>query len=349
LKASFMEPTPAAHAIDLLEQHTGIVIPVYFRPDADPALGVAILSDTVRLFAREVRDPRSICLSVDGPGLAEDIARQVAAAYGVRVVASAANRGKLAAVTQGMAELLADPNLLYLVSVDQDGDHFANELLTFVRAAEHVAETTGARRCLVMGYRLSRHRPLGFLRAEQEELANRLLMDALTYDAARRGVPLALQFLLPLDPLPDFHSGYKCFSRELAAAVFRAPPNLAGCDEEAYYRHACEAVMVVEAHGAGAVLAAVNRRTYDEQPISIFASLNRARLAADMILWPCKRLGVPAHFVAQWLDNHLPTLLLGTLAPQGRDELLAIRRLVLAGYGVEPAGGERALVRPRFV
>jgi hypothetical protein len=247
-----------------------------------------------------------------------------------------------------MAALLADSNLHYLASVDQDGDHFANELLTFVRAAEHVASVTGARRCLVLGNRLSRHRPLGFLRAEQEELANRLLLDALAYDAAVTGAPLALQFLLPLDPLPDFHSGYKCFSRDLAAAVFGAPPVLAGCDENAYYRHACEAVMVVEAHKAGGVLAAVNRRTYDEQPISLFASLNRARLAADMVLWPCKRLGVPAHFVAQWLDNHMPSLVLGTLAPQGRDELLAIRDLVLAGYGVEPPRTHE-IIRPRFV
>src|SRR5690606_33753790 len=139
------------------------------------------------------------------------------------------------------------------------------------------------------------------------------------------------------------------FSRSAAEAVFSMPPQLAGCDEAAYYRHACEAVMTVEAHKAGAWLAAVNRRTFDEQPISIFAAINRARLAADMILWPCKRLGVPACFVDQWLANHLPSLLLGTLAPQGRDELLAIHDLVCAGYDLPSAARPAAIARPRFV
>jgi len=90
--------------------------------------------------------------------------------------------------------------------------------------------------------------------------------------------------------------------------------------------------MTVEALLHGAVFATVNRRTYDEQPMSIFASINRSQLAADMIIWPCKRLGIPGHFVEQWLTNHLHRLLLGTYAPQGRTELLAIRERVLQAF-----------------
>jgi hypothetical protein len=156
--------------------------------------------------------------------------------------------------------------------------------------------------------------------------------------------------LTAVDPLPDFHSGYKLFSRASALAVFGGNPPLVGMSESAAYRHACEAVMAVEAYLDGATLAAVNRRSFDEQPISLFANYNRARLAADMITWPCKRLGVPAHFVAQWLANHLPTLMLGTLAPQGQDELLAIRNLVLEEYGLDPATVTPApFTRPRFL
>ena len=125
-----------------------------------------------------------------------------------------------------------------------------------------------------------------------------MLMDGLAYAAATRGQPLHLEYLTTTDPLPDFHSGYKFFSRATAEAVFGQEPALMGMSESAAYRHACEAVMTVEAHLSGATLAAVNRRTYDEQPISLFANYNRARLAADMILWPCKRLGVPASFVS---------------------------------------------------
>jgi hypothetical protein len=334
-------------ALTLLEQHTGVVIPVYFRPDADPAVAHATLHDTVRLFAREVRSPQSICLSVDGSPLGESIARQAVADFGVRLLVAPHNRGKLAALAAGVTALLENPDIHYLAAVDADGDHFANELLNFVRAAEHVAEVTGNDRLLVMGNRASRHRPLGLLRAEGEELANRILMDALAYDAARSGMPLMLQFLTAYDPLPDFHSGYKCFSRRSAEQVFTTPPDFAGCTPDAYYRHAIEAVMVIEAHKGGATLLAVNRRTFDEQPISSFASINRIRLAADLILWPCKRLGVPGPFVAQWLDNHLPALLLGTLVPQGRDELLAIRDLVRAEYDLPP--GPQDIIRPDFV
>jgi hypothetical protein len=205
-------------------------------------------------------------------------------------------------------------------------------------------------RVMVLGNRGSRHRPLGFLRAEQEELCNLLLLDALTYAATISGQPFHLEYLTTTDSLPDFHSGYKFFSRATAHAVFAQEPPLLQMNESAAFRHACEAVMTVEAYLSGAMLAAVNRRTYDEQPISLFASYNRAVLAADMILWPCKRLGVPANFVNQWLANHMPKLVLGTLAPQGQDELHAIRDLVLTGYDLDPViTGPTPFTRPRFV
>jgi hypothetical protein len=341
------EEYPVAAALQLLEEQTGIVVPVYFRPETDPGIALPILHETVHLLARQLQSGQAICLSVDGPGPGEIVAHQIATHFGTQVVVAPRNRGKLSAVRDGMALLLNNPRLRYFATVDGDGDNFANELLNFVRMAEHVTGATGVEQTLVLGSRLSRHRPLGFLRAEQEELANRMILDAMAYDAAHAGKPLRLPFLTAHEWLPDFNAGYKCFSRRAAEAVFATAPMMASCDETAYYRHACEVVMVVEAHKAGGLLAAVSRRTFDEQPISSYASLNRMRMAADMILWPCKRLSVPGTFVAQWLDNHLPALLLGSLAPQGRDELLAIRDLVLAGYGL-PAGAAE-IVRPRFI
>src|SRR5690606_31988775 len=130
-----MDTTPIAQMIELLETQTGIVIPVYLPPTADPAASLPILRDTVHLTVRELRAPQAICLSVDGPGPAAAIARQMADQYGVQVVAATQNRGKLAAVANGMARLLDTPHLRYLVTIDQDGDHFANELLNFVRCA----------------------------------------------------------------------------------------------------------------------------------------------------------------------------------------------------------------------
>lgn len=342
--------TPIGKAIHALENATGIVIPVYFSANSDPVAFSALLGSTVQMFVREVNDPQNICLSVDGPGAAVAIASEVAATYGVRMVTGERNRGKFGALLHGMQLLFADERLQWYAAIDQDGDHFANDMLNFVRAAQHTVEISGNEQVMVLGNRGSRHRPLGFLRAEQEELCNYLLLDALTYAASLSGHPLHLEYLTTTDSLPDFHSGYKFFSRATAYAVFAQEPPLMQMSESAAFRHACEAVMTVEAHLSGAILAAVNRRTYDEQPISLFASYNRASLAADMILWPCKRLGVPAPFVNQWLANHLPKLILGTLVPQGQDELRAIRDLVLTGYGLDPANTSPApFTRPRFL
>lgn len=338
-----MSVTTALHA---LEQATAVVIPVYFHSDSDPEFGYTLLAETVRLFVREAADPQAICLSVDGSPVGSAVATRVAADYGVRVVNGERNQGKLGAARQGAQAMLQDERWRYVAVVDQDGDHFANELLTLVRCAEHVMASVMTANVLVLGSRLSRHRPLGFLRGEQEELANRLLLDALVYHAAVTNQPLRWQFANGLEELPDFHSGYKLFTRTAAEAVFVGEPQLAGCSASVYYRHAVEAVMTVEALLHGATFATVSRRTYDEQPISIFASLNRAQLAADMIIWPCKRLGVPGHFVEQWLTNHLHRLVLGTFAPQGRDELLAIRDLVLQAFDRPlPTGEQHATIQ----
>lgn len=331
-----------------LTHETGVVIPIYLPAQADAGLGAAVIGETVAMVAHTVT-PAHVCLSVDGPGPGVAVAQELAAETGVQVVTAAQNGGKFAAVAHGMRYLLQQSELRYLAAMDHDGDHFANELLNFVRAAEHVAATAPTERVLVLGNRSSRHRPLGFLRAEQEELANHMLLDALAYAAAQQDAPLHLEYMTSTTDLPDFHSGYKLFDRATAAAVFGRLPDVYDLNAATVIRHACEAVMVVEAHLSGAILAGVNRRTFDEQPMSLFASYGRAELAANMILWPCKRLGVPGHFVAQWLTNHMPRLLLATLAPQGTEELAAIRELVLRAYDIDPANPPYTLTRPRFV
>lgn len=342
--------TKLSRTVDLLEQATGVVIPTYFHAETDPQFAEELLASTVQLFVREVAQPQHICISADGAGLSAYIAERVATRYQTRWIASEKNGGKLASLRNGMRELLEKSDVHYLAAVDNDGDHFANEMLNFVRAAEHVTNSTGNKRVIVLGNRISLHHPLGFLRAEQEELADRLLLDALHYHAAVYGRPLALQFATTIDEVPDFHSGYKLFSRPSAEAVFLSEPNLADCDEATYFRHAVEAVMIVEALEAGATLATVNRSTFDEQPISSFARMDRSQLSANLIIWPCKRLNIPAPFVAQWLANHLPKLLLGTLVPQGRDELLAIRNLVLQAFDLAlPADEADLITRAEFV
>lgn len=316
----------------VMRYHTGIVIPVYLPEDVDRHCGETLLRDTAMAYCAQVADPAAICLSVDGEPYGADLACQVAEDLGTSCHVSQINRGKLYGAANGVRTLLQRMDLAYVAIVDQDGDHFANELLNFVRVALHIAQHTGDERVLVLGRRTSRHRPMGLLRGELEELADRVLLDALYYRAAMADRPLRLEYALSLEEFPDFHSGYKLFDRETAEKVFLGEPRLAGVPNDCYYRHACEAVMTVEALEHSAYLGVVNRTTLNGQPISTFGRVNLSRLVADKIIWPCKRLDVPLPFVEQWLANHMQRLLLHTLAPTGVDELARIRRLVVDAY-----------------
>ena len=106
--------------------------------------------------------------------------------------------------------------------------------------------------------------------------------------------------------------------------------------------------MSVEAIRSGARLLVVARSAMNEQPVSSFGLMERTRLVADKIVWPCRRLGAPAEFVDQWLRNHIPRLLLPTLVPQGQEELIQIRRLVLEELGRSDVG-EELLGRSPFI
>jgi len=335
-------------AHEALRRATGVVIPVYFSNAADAETGVPLLEETVGAFRRELGSPGAICVCADGGRRTRLAGERVARRFGVRLVTHARNRGKLSAVTSGMRDLLRRKRLRYFAVVDQDGDHFANELVNLVRAAQHAESAVPTDRVMVLGRRISRHRSMGYLRGELEELADRMLLDALNYHSVQSGRPLDMRFATTLDEYPDFHSGYKLFTRAAAEAVFTKTPWSDGLSEDCTYRHAVEAVMTTEAILAGSVLAVVNRSTIDEQPVTAFGKFDRADMTANKIIWPCKRLGVPADFVAQWLDNHLPRIQLGTLLPGGRAELLAVRRRVREAFGLAD-DGRRDIARPSFV
>jgi hypothetical protein len=334
-------------ALAVTRERTGVVIPVYLPETIDSHQGEALLRETAASFCGQVADPSAICLSVDGELYGGEVAQRLARELGTSVYVAPDNRGKLSAAIYGVSTVLQGADLDYVAIVDQDGDHFAYELPNLVRAALHITSHNHRERVIVLGRRISRHRPMGLLRGELEEYADRILLDALAYRAANTGLPLRLEYATTLDEFPDFHSGYKLLSRQTAQDVFLREPQLAGVAEDGYYRHAVEAVMVVEALEHGATLGVVNRSTLNEQPISTFGLLNLSQLVADKVIWPCKRLEVPAPFVRQWMANHAPRLLLSTLAPAGKEELARIQGLVLAAFGQEPRSGPP--LQPLFV
>ena len=203
---------------------------------------------------------------------APQVTRHLAEQYGVSSTVTPVNLGKLQGVRNGARTLLDRFGLTYLAVLDSDSDRLANELLNFVRAADHVVDQTGDERLMMLGRRISLHRPMGLLRGELEDIADRMLLHALYYHAARSGRPLRLEYATMIEDVPDFHSGYKLFSRETAEAVFLCPPNPAGLSDATYYRHAVEAVMAVETILSGGRLGVVNRTTYNRQPVTTFGS-----------------------------------------------------------------------------
>ena len=321
-------------ALELMRKETGIVIPVYLPDDIDTATAVSLLTKNLELCIQQVDDPSWICLSVDGEPFGSDVSSSLSQQCGVSVCISPKNRGKLQAAACGVRWLLENKRPTYIALIDQDGDHFANELLNFVRTAHTIAEENEQDRLLLIGRRMSRHRPMGFVRGELEELADRVLLDALTYRAAVMNRPLQLEYVTTLDEFPDFHSGYKLFSQASARAVFLGEPQLAGVSEDAYFRHACEAVMAVEALEHGGLVGSVHRTTVNEQPISTFGLLDVVQLSADLIIWPSKRLAIPSHFVRQWVINHAPRLLADT-TPHGKKALHGVIELVVKAFPAE--------------
>lgn len=342
------EPYSFHQTLARLRHNTGVVIPVYL-PHGAESIDAVLLEETVAAYCAQVADPAVICLSVDGEDCGGEVASRLSAEYNVSLCTVEDNRGKLWGAIHGARVLLRHPDLTHIAVVDQDGDHFANELLNFVRAADHIRAQTGddSARVMVLGRRISLHRPMGFLRGELEALANRVLLDALHYHAAATGIPLRLEFATLFDEAPDFQSGYKLFSRATAQAVFNSETRQMDVSDAAYYRHACETVMAVEALENGARLGVVNRSTFNEQPVTHFGKLDQARATADMIIWGCKRIDVPYPFVAQWLANHAPRLLLNTIVPQGKEEVEHVRQLVREAFAARDP--DAAGLQPLFV
>jgi hypothetical protein len=328
----------AASAREILRHQMGVVVPLYVGPGTERAGELA--ADNIAAYAETICDPRNICIAVDGESCGGDVGREIAARYGTSLVVCPQNQGKLQALREGICEL-RNPDLQWIACVDQDGDHFANELLNLLRGALHMRQT--CERVLVIGGRSSRHRPMGFLRGELEDMADRVLLDALHYHAAQTGRPLRLEYSTTLEDFPDFHSGYKLFCRETADAIALADPIRCAESADCYYRHAVEAVLTVEAVLVGATLGSVNRSTFNEQPVSAFGELRRTQLVADKVIWPCKRLEIPGAFVMQWVDNHLPRLLLSTLSPSGADELATIRGLIATAFDQPTTAAGRPL------
>jgi len=313
----------------------GTVIPTYFsaKPSDDMVrhLLQVTLGDCHRYAPLESiwvvvdGDPRTARLVVE---LRERMLREHHSAFNTLLLAE--NRGKLWAVKEGVAALLkARPQVEFVVIRDGDGDHAISDMPGLVRAAIHLAEDRGDSRVILIGSRRSRHRPMGWVRGELEELLDQVTIDALAYSLARQGRALDLSHCLARNSVPDLNSGYKVYGRQIAKLLFvEHQPHLGCLTAHDYWHYGPETVSVVEAILAGAVIGETQRLTWDGQPTTSFGEFDHVSLYGELLAWVYCRLELPLEVAATFYDNGVAHMALGT-TKQGREVLATLRQYAL--------------------
>jgi len=317
-----------------LAHSTGMVIPCYFSATPTDETVYHLLWMTLGDCHHYV-DLAKICVVVDGDERTTNIAERVRERLWLEhkqtflLLPLPENKGKLWAVQEGMRSLLSqNPQLLYLVTRDGDGDHGVADMPALLRAAGLLHETYGHSRIIVLGARRSRHHPMGWIRGELETLLDQVTLDALAYALARQGRALNLAHCHAAT-VPDLSSGYKIYGRRMAEMLFvESQPLCAGLSAYDYWHFGPETVPVVEAVLSGGVLAELQRLTWDGQPATSFGEFQHIRLYGELLAWVYARLEIPLEVAAQFYDNHVPALALRTMS-QGAETLAQLREHAL--------------------
>jgi len=318
-----------------LFHRVGVVIPAYFSAKPSDDVVRHLLWVTLG-DCRHYSSLESIWVVVDGDlrtaRLVEELRERVLSAQGVtfNALVQPENRGKHWAIKEGIGALLeASPSVDYVVIRDGDGDHAVSDMPKLVRAAIHLTEVRGDSRVILLGSRRSRHRPMGWVRAELEELLDRVTLDALAYALARQGRALDVSHCLGPGSVPDLSSGYKVYGRQIAEALFvEHEPQMACLSAQDYWRYGPETVNVVEGILAGAVIGETLRLTWDGQPTTSFGQFDHVSLYGELLAWVYCRLELPLSVAAQFYDNCVPSMALRTTV-QGRELLASVRQYAL--------------------
>jgi len=313
----------------------GTVIPTYFSAKPSDDMVRHLLQVTLgdchcyapleSIWVVVDGDPRTARLVEE---LRERMLREHHSAFNTLLLAE--NRGKLWAVKEGVAALLkARPQVEFVVIRDGDGDHAISDMPGLVRAAIHLAEDRGDSRVILIGSRRSRHRPMGWVRGELEELLDQVTIDALAYSLARQGRALDLSHCLARNSVPDLNSGYKVYGRQIAKLLFvEHQPHLGCLTAHDYWHYGPETVSIVEAILAGAVIGETQRLTWDGQPTTSFGEFDHVSLYGELLAWVYCRLELPLDVAARFYDNGVAHMALGTTR-QGREVLATLRQYAL--------------------
>jgi hypothetical protein len=325
----------------------GLVVPVWYPEEAPDALCETLLRTTLADWASCLR-AEHVALVVDGVPRLAALAQRVNAELSggaFQVVAPAVNQGKGGALVVGWEALLADPDLEYLVARDADGDHFLDDLPHLFRLGEQMARETSSDSVLVIGRRTAVHPPLGWLRGEYERVVNGMLVEALQYSVARRGRVLPRQYWAA--DVPDLQSGYKLYSRTACVEALRALRDADSQQPELQLlRCGMELLPFAAVCAAGGITGEAPRVTFYDQPVTSYGRVDRVRFFGDPLAWSFRTLDVERDTACAMFDNALARSDLMT-DPEGRRELLALRRHTLETLADLRAEDRPALPEPR--
>ena len=318
----------------VLAEKTGVVIPAYFSGKPPDEMVTHLLwmtlADTHHYVPLD-----NVWVVVDGDArtvrLLEPLRERLWQEHGsaIHILPLPENRGKLAALKEGITALLAaNPAVQYIALRDGDGDHLPSFIPPLVRAADSLANAYAHSNLIVIGARRSRHRPMGWVRGELEALLDQVTLDALAYALARQGRALNLRHCVG-DAVPDLSSGYKVYGRQAAQQLFvQHEPQMACLSATDYWHYGPETVTIVESLLSGTILAEVQRLTWDGQPTTSFGEFRHVALYGELLAWVYARLEIPLAVAAQLYDNYTPSMLLRTTA-QGNEAVDAVRAYAL--------------------
>ena len=319
----------------------GVVIPCWYSAMTDPVLALRLLRTTLAGSDAWV-EPHHILVVIDGSERAAEAAEALRSELSFRVHHLSENQGKAAAVEAGLRTLLADPELDWFAVRDADGDHFLDDLPHLFRAGEQAAEACPGRPILVVGSRSDVHAALGWRRGEFEMLLNEVLVEALAMALAREGRAWDTRFLA--GRYPDLQSGYKLYDRAAAslsvAALTEEPARDPSLDLR---RVGMELIPFVTAALNKGVMAETLRKSFYDQPVTSYGTVDMAEFYGKKLLWALRRCVLGAEAAMTLLDGAMVRRPLFT-DPDARDIALRLRRLVLEGLNAstELVGSEPA-------
>ncbi len=316
-----------------IRRTTGMVIPVWFAPTTPSEQIANLLSATLQDWETFML-PERVIVVLDGCEWCEQPLKEVQQALkgtGWQCLLLEQNRGKGGAVLAGLQRLLTTQQVDHVVVRDSDNDHWLSDLPRLWQLAKVIERERQTRWLMVIGRRAALHFPMSFSRGEWERLTDEVLLEAAKFALAREGKVPDLTYCAfhTLEP-PDFLSGYKLFTAEVAQWLCQVmEEESAKFPDLDLLRYGWEGVPCLALLLSDGIIGEVQRMTYRRQPVTGYGDAAIADLYGRQIAYALRRCNISGETARRLFDNAARKSLLWTQEPQ-RTTLLQVRQHILS-------------------